>query len=194
MINHIELIPYKDKILGIGLYGSRLYGNHQEGSDHDYLVIINDSIEETEILKDGFNFHIISKESFSQRLQSCEIVSLEVWFSPKTLWIDKPEEKIEWANLRPSISEKSSHSFVKAKKKIEVEKDVYVGQKSLWHALRILQFGIQLAKHKKVLNFAESNLFFEDIKKSSSWEDLKIKYQPIYNQLKSEFKKICPKS
>lgn len=56
--------------------------------------------------------------------------------------------------LRSLISEKASHSWVRAKKKFVVCKDrnIYSGKKSLWHSLRILSFGIQIAKYGYIKN------------------------------------------
>jgi hypothetical protein len=53
---------------------------------------------------------------------------------------DEGAERYQAYSLEDLLDEaaKASNSFVKAKKKIEVERDYYVGWKSLFHSLRIL--------------------------------------------------------
>ena len=61
--------------------------------------------------------------------------------------------------IRNSFSHVASNSFVKCKKKIEVEAsyDPHTGRKSLWHSLRIVDFGIQILKHDKIIDYSSVN-------------------------------------
>jgi pentatricopeptide repeat protein len=70
--------------------------------------------------------------------------------------------------------------------------------KSLFHCLRLLVFGIQIATYGKITDYSEANHYWEDmwdknIVPSHKWEDYKAMYQPELNRLKSEFIKLCPK-
>ena len=93
------------------------------------------------------------------------------------------------------MSQKANHSFVKAKKKIEVEKDYYVGWKSLFHSLRILVFGIQIAKEGCISDYSAANDYWHEIREANQydWSYFKSKYQPEHNRLATEFRKLAPK-
>ena len=70
--------------------------------------------------------------------------------------------------------------------------------KSLFHCLRLLEFGIQIATYGKLVNYKVANHYWEDlwdkdIVPSHKWEDYKAMYQPQLNALRSEFVKLCPK-
>lgn len=95
--------------------------------------------------------------------------------------------------LSPAL--KASHSFVKAKKKIEKEKDYYIGWKSLFHSLRILTFGTQIAQMGKIENYGAANHIWFDILKDPhyEWAYYEDKYKPIYNDLATTFRKVAPK-
>lgn len=190
-------------ILNIYMYGSRVYGTHSEKSDYDYIMVTSTIITDgvTQFFKDNINVTIYNKHEFSKLIAEHEISILECIFLPN----DMKYETIEFAfnldrsKLREAISAKASNSWVKAKKKMTVEKDLdmYVGQKSLFHSLRILKFGTQLATIGKIKDYAEANWIWELIGDPNSlvetWEDFYLVWHRVYNMLKTEFKKVAPK-
>lgn len=194
------IIKSKD-FLCVYPYGSRVYECNLDG-DEDLLIIMDteDKKHETQYSLGYRDMSFYAKNSFQEMLLNHDIIALECFFLPENL---KQKENIAFdfeldlKKLRHSVSHVSSNSFVKAKKKLTVEKDFnpYIGKKSLFHSLRILKFGIQIAEFGRIVNYAEANHLWDEIisDKSEKWEDYKIKYQPMYNQLKSEFKKIAPK-
>ena len=97
--------------------------------------------------------------------------------------------------LRHAISSKSSNSWVKAKKKFIVEEDFnpYIGKKSAFHSLRILNFGTQIAKYQRILNYSSANNYFDDIMNLNSWDDINHQFKSVYNSLSTEFKLVAPK-
>lgn len=170
------------------VFGSYIY-NNSFAKDVDVVLINNKELNFSQ-----FDTQTISLELFKQNLKNCEIKSLECLFSPHTnLPKEELGKEIDWSNLRASISKVSSHSFVKAKKKF-IDNEFYIGQKSLYHSLRIIMFGIQLANNKNIINFSEANHFLVDILTCKDWKQLELKYKPIYNELHSQFKKVCPKN
>ena len=55
-------------------------------------------------------------------------------------------------------------------------------------------FAIQLASTGKIYNYAEANAYWHDIKTmGSDWEEYKVKYKPVLNELRSTLVKYCPK-
>ena len=103
--------------------------------------------------------------------------------------------KLDKWKLRQSVSAICSNSWVKAKKKLTVEKDynLRVAQKSLWHSMRLYMFAIQIAQYGEIYNFTVANDLWEEIKNAETptWEYYKEKYQAKFNELRSDLVKLC---
>lgn len=184
-------------------YGSRVYGTHGENSDYDFLAIVNAKglVTGEEFKDNDINITIYQELDFQKQLNMHKIHALEAYYLPQQVFeqfecpgMHKCVFKLDIIQLRHSLSEKASHSFVKAKKKIEVEKDYYIGWKSLFHSLRILTFGIRIARENKII-YDEANYLWDEIKtcQQYNWQYFKEKYQPVMNKLSSEFKMVAPK-
>lgn len=176
------------------VYGSRLYGTSHINSDYDLRLIGDHAADEsvrTIELSDSVTYH--SNRKFKELLEEHDIVALEGYYSGVNYLFDDFE--LDLKKLRKSISKKASHSYVKAKKKIKVEKDYYVGWKSLFHSLRILMYGCQIAKEGVHIQWDCANVFYQTImdRKETDWEVLDAIYKPVYNSLSSTFKKLAPK-
>lgn len=139
-------------------YGSRVYGTATDQSDEDYMAIVLQDRDCTgeEYRHNSLNVHLYNRVDFQRQLGIHKIHALEAWSMPDSPCPKHFKWKLNLNLLRDAISEKASHSFVKAKKKIEVEKDFYVGQKSLFHSLRILIFGTQVATQGKIVDYSTS--------------------------------------
>jgi len=188
-------------ILNLYHYGSVVYNCKGTNSDNDYIVVVNNDSEYQEQLKINNNDYSFYKESeFRELIKKHEITALECLFLDSKFIVRetvKFDFELDLQQLRESISKKSSNSFVKAKKKLIVEKDydLYVGKKSLFHSLRIILFGTQIAIYGKITNYEEANIYYNDIVNNDvvEWEYFKNIYQPIYNNLKTEFRKWAEK-
>lgn len=177
-------IPFE----AIYLYGSQIYGTASSKSDWDFLVV-SDYSEKIE----GITFE--STESFLEKLKTHDIRTLECILANEQFKIESESFKQKTNNwnldlnlLRIGVSSKASNSWVKAKKKIEVENEPYLGLKSLFHSLRMIDFGIQIATHGRIVDYSSSNHYWQEIQNETSWISLKNKYQPVYNSLKTEFR------
>lgn len=184
----VQLIPY----------GSRVYGTHSESSDYDYIGLVPPKRmvdTGTEYRWNSLNVHIYNRYDFQKQLERHKIHTLEAYYMPDGIVAKDFKFELHLPTLREVISEKASHSFVKAKKKIDKENDFYVGWKSLFHSLRILNFGIQIAGKGKIADYSAANNHWFDIRDAQqyNWEYFKEKYQPIYNELATEFRKLAPK-
>lgn len=177
--------------LGWGVYGSLIYGTFHKDSDVDVLVLVDSKEELEEKVIDIYNLSFMNIDEFKRKVESCDIKCLEVYMSP--ISNIKLDLSIDFKNLREQISKKASHSYVKGKKKITVESDLYRGVKSLFHSFRILQFGIQLANHGKIVDFTAANNFYNEFLPIKTWSEFELGYKTKYNNLHSEFKKTCPK-
>lgn len=189
-----------EKVLNIYMYGSRVYANHSDQSDYDYIIVSSGTEgEKFELTGDNEHFTVYDEKAFLDAIYSHEISVLECLSLPLEKIILNRKQfhlDIDLNVLRQAISSKSSNSWVKAKKKLIIGPDFnpYIAKKSLFHSLRILKFGIQLAKHGKVIDFSEANYIYDQIIiiDSNDWEVLKNKYQIVYNCLKSKFKTEAP--
>lgn len=208
-----EIVKWSDVIakdlLWVGRYGSRVYGTTTEKSDYDYVVVSKERfVSSPEASKENANISIVSINEFDTSLQEHQIRELEcLWLSPKDILFDRLDLLtrtksidtyfgVDLKKLRHSISEKASHSFVKAKKKfiVPADKNIYAGKKSLFHSLRILNFGAQIAKDGRISDYGAANNYFTQIMNdpSEDWEHYRQIYKPIYNSLATEFRKLAP--
>lgn len=108
------------------------------------------------------------------------------------------------SKMRHTFSAKADNSYAKAGKKLTILKDYdYMASlKYLWHAIRIIDFAIQVAS-KTNIDFQSCNDLYTTIEKiyqESESEDRKVMWtqihqrvKPLYNAKLTEFRKLCPK-
>lgn len=208
----------KEHIICKFLYGSVTYGiKPTEYSDIDMVAIVDDSVDfsmytneiyEEKISSPGFmeiDIQYIKESNFIEMVKNHHIIALESMWLPKEMIVYGTYDyekyfKLDKWKLRQTISSIVSNAWAKCHKKLTVEKDYdfYRGLKSLFHCLRLLEFGIQIATYGKLVDYMVANHYWEDlwdndIVPSHKWEDYKAMYQPQLNTLKSEFVKLCPK-
>lgn len=204
----INTLKNKYNALAIFPYGSAVYGN-KKPDDFDFIVVSDKPYFQETFEENGIQFEIsnYSKDEFIQRLKEHEISVLECLYINHSTSFVSPEIKKEFDSfvlnkekLRESCSQKSSNSYVKAKKKLIVDEDFNVSTslKSLWHSFRILDFAKQIVVDSQI-NPTKVNDLYDDISKSylitqNNWDSLHEKYKPLYNKVASEFKALCPKS
>jgi len=177
-------------------YGSRVYGNFNDKSDYDFIFVM--SHKDREQFSDNLiniNFYEIGEHL--KRLENHEISALECQFLETGILKQnmKFDFKLDVAKLRHSLSAKSSNSWVKCKKKLTVEADLdmNVGRKSMFHAFRIIEFGIQIANNKKIIDYASSNKLYDEIFNHYNWESLFETFKPRYNKLMTDFRSVTHK-
>lgn len=195
-------------ILNIYPYGSRVYGTADEKSDTD-LILVSDFAheQETQAHWPGTDLTIWTAAEFQRLLEEHDPAALECHFLPNNMAIRSREFefKLDLGKLRRSFSAKSSNSWVKAKKKIEVHREWRLGLKSLFHSLRILVFGIQIAANGRIVDYNGANPYWREIwqqfeeslsiclpQPSLGWTPYKERWQSIYNSLRTEFRLAAP--
>lgn len=174
-------------------FGSRVYGTANKDSDTDYIVIVEGKDIDEDICFTNIDFHFYSIDIWNKMCDNNDIRCIEAYFSDDIHWLKgtKDDIKIDYDKIRAEFSRVASNSWVKCKKKLTIEKDYNprIAKKSLFHSLRILIFGLQLMTREKIYNFSLANIYYDEIMTcENDWEVLKLKYQPIYNKLKSEFR------
>jgi predicted nucleotidyltransferase len=197
-------------------YGSIVYGTNTKISDIDVIYVFDSSEDIYEVIEahkmpefydlPKIDIHYISSFTFQKLLNSHDIMTLETYYQ-------LPNDYKEWFNfelnldtLRRKISAVVSNSWSKARKKLDIpEESDYIALKSLFHSLRILSYGINLAENNKIdylkvtLDGIEMTCkeLWEDILKDYNngfrWIEFKEKYKPIQNANATKFRLLAPK-
>ena len=188
-----------DKVVGVYPYGSILYNTITDKSDLDLVVIVdmvkNDYLQyESEDL----DIHFLSINYYNQLLQKHDIMALECYFNKTPYLAYETEFKLDLPTLRKSISHVASNSWVKAKKKVNLEdEDDYIGYKSLFHSFRIPILGTQIARFGEIKNFRDGNVYWTRIMgmvdHGSTIEQILAVLKPDHNKVMSDFRELAPK-
>lgn len=209
-------------------YGSMVY-HPQLAKDYDVCVILSEQLVDifnTIFDKSIFDtwsingYPIDVKHTVFSELDSSELLELDYniqhkksYYRPLYLKMshsylhqDSVEILVSMAlcekqKVRHSISQKCSNSFVKAKKKLTVEKDYdrYSSMKSLYHSIRMAVFAYHYAKDGIIKPSGCSKLYkeiTEDYENHSDEEVLELintKYKGIYNEKMRLFRLFYPK-
>ena len=164
-------------IIALLIYGSHVYDSLHEASDYDYLAVVDSKLlkKPLDILNyhhnsDDIEFSIYSNDSFKNLLDNASIHMVESIFTPDEFilhgkdWLvmmrndfqdklNNVKTRSEYLNkIRSSFSQKSANSEVKARKKI-IDGEIMIGLKSIFHSIRLLQFGIQLGIYGEIRDF-----------------------------------------
>lgn len=185
------------------LYGSRVYGTHRPDSDWDYIVVREDA-GQGEMSVGNTDYKCMSPNKFQELLYEHNISALECYFLPEEHVITAPpfpwHFELDKSKLRHSLSEKSSHSWVKAKKKFAspydwAENERLRGKKSLYHSMRIIHYGIQIAATGRIQNYHVLHDQFLEIMTDPSvdWETYQERWKPMYNSMMRTFRRLAPK-
>lgn len=166
VLQHFD-IPIKD-VVAIYPYGSRIYGCHTDASDHDWVVVYKSyllpsgAFKDNAISSDDCSHQAIcfSRTGFQSALDSYEITALECAFLPKEMHIlskmDFGVRKWNKNDMASAIITKASASWHLAKTAIE-DMDIDKAKKNVYHALRILGFGLQMAENGHIADYSAFN-------------------------------------
>ena len=164
----LKALKIDEEVLAIYPYGSRVYGTASETSDHDYIIVTkgaflkSGAFKQNAISSDDRSIQgvLYSRSGFIDALNNYEIGALECLFLDSSIvvlakWpfkLQKWDEK----EMASKIIQKASASWHIGSQQ---SKDGFkaIAKKGIFHALRILMFGVQLKEHKKIINFGEAN-------------------------------------
>lgn len=198
--NIYNIVKNDDNVIALYNYGSHVYQTATEKSDTDFIIVLkekNNLLAVNEIIKHA-DVNIYEKLEFEKLIEEHEISVLECLFlKPQYIWKEsnKWDFNLSLPQLRKACSAKSSNSWVKAKKKLIVDEDynLYIGQKSAWHAIRILEFGRQIATTGKIDDFTAVNHLYLPILACPDWLTIDSKFRQVYNSTSTNFKLVAPK-
>lgn len=165
------------EVIAIFPYGSRVYGTAGDQSDHDYIIVMKAGLLPSGAYRDNAISNadwtiqgvVYSRTGFKDAINNYEIGALECAFLPEDKVVYKNEK---WASyfkvtnwnekaMIKAIIRKASdsrHYSNMASKNGDKER----GIKSMYHALRILRFGLQLKQHQKIVDYSECNDMYEE--------------------------------
>lgn len=188
--NHDFRPTVEHKVLSTLIFGSHMYGTNNGNSDNDYVLIAqaNERLEYNTVDDKGNDCIVYDVDSFADAIADMKMQAVEVALYNGVL----KRVIVDLEKLRREVSSIASNSYVKCKKKLADGED-YIGLKSLFHSLRILMFGTQIARFGKIIDWQCANEYYDEIFAiGADWDSLHKRFKPVYNQLKSEFKKYAP--
>lgn len=188
-------------LLNVYMYGSRVYGTSTPKSDHDYICIVKD----TNIVIPDINIRYLTLEQFQTCIDNHDIPILECLFLNKEFILKETilfHFDLNLNKLRIAVSTIANGAWVKGKKKLVVLADYNkdIALKSIFHSLRIRDYGIQIAQYGKICNYSTMNYILRELRELGTkycyaklWDEIESKYKDLYNNLSSEFVNLCPK-
>jgi hypothetical protein len=164
-----------EDVLNIYEYGSRIYGTANEDSDYDYIIVTKGSILKSGAFKQNAISNktrtiqgvLYSRSGFIDAINNYDISALECLSLPEESIIQAkwPFKVSKWNNkeMVKKIITKASNSWHIAD--LQAKDDwKHSAKKGIFHALRILHFGIQLIENQKIVDFEECNYIWEDFR------------------------------
>lgn len=170
----IKSLKIEEEVLAIFPYGSRVYGSANENSDYDYIVVTKGAF----LKSGGFKQNAISSEDkkiqgvlysrsgFIDAINNYEIgalecLSLDPSFVVLSKWPFKVQKWSEKEMVNKIIQKASASWYIASEQSKGGWKDS--AKKGIFHALRILMFGVQLKENQKIVDFSEANKLKEEI-------------------------------
>lgn len=164
----LSALNIKEEILGIFPYGSRVYGLAKDDSDYDYIIVTKSSFLPSGAFKQNaissrdrkIQGVLYSRSGFIDAINNYEIGALEcLSLQPEQIILSKWPFKVQkWdeKEMVKKIIQKASASWhIASEQSKKDQKDL--AKKGIFHALRILMFGMQLKEHQKIVDFSVSN-------------------------------------
>lgn len=173
-----------NKIYNIYPYGSKVYGTANDNSDDDFIIVFKSSLLESGAFKDNAisskDFSIqgtcYSRGGFIDAINNYQISALECIFLPDDLIIQKKFpfklHKFNEKELSKNIIKTASASWHNAKLSY-MDDNIEYAKKNVFHALRILDFGIQIKKNQKIIDYSSMNNLKYEIDKDENFKPKK---------------------
>ena len=172
------------KILNIYAYGSKIYGTATELSDDDFVIVFKSAFLESGAFKDNAKSSFdrtvqgtcYSRGGFIDAINNYQITALECIFLPDELIIKKgfpfKIQKFDTKELAKKIITTASSSWHNADLSYKDDHIEYA-KKNVFHALRILDFGIQIKENQRIINYGSMNNIYFHIKEDEDFRPKK---------------------
>lgn len=167
------------EILNVYPFGSRVYNTHNDNSDYDFVIVGSEFITENHLAFGNYrnksiNAIIYKTTTFAQKLREHSVHALECFYLPdeqtllKTVYFNL---YLDMDLLKQRILQKANYDWNKSQKRFEAGK-LLKAKKSLFHSLRVLDFGLQILEHGKIIDYTKPAKFWQEINtnNSTNWE------------------------
>lgn len=195
----IKELGIEDEVLNIYPYGSQVYGTANVDSDHDYIIVMKSAFLDSGSFKDNAISNedksiqgvLYSRGGFQDAINNYEIGALECIFLPEDKVIQKRWKfglnKLVRKDMAKNVIKKASNNLHIAKHQY-ADEDFDRAKKGLFHALRILDFGIQISEQGRIYDFSHAN----DMKKIIDQDDNfnPKKYLGDFNTMRKRLKNV----
>lgn len=191
-----EQIPFFNNVYALYPYGSRIFGTSTKDSDWDYVLVLKKPVSFSLIDKQTNqgkrSYQPVTIEEFQEGLNNCESRILDCYFLPPEMVEIKPSKpwkfKLNKNALKAALIAKTDWGMERAAKKMNSD-NLKIGRKSLFHAIRILMFGLQIQRYEKIVDYEQTVPIWKSIMNfpSTKWEDFETVYKPIYLTVRDWF-------
>jgi hypothetical protein len=184
------------KILNIYPYGSKIYGTATEDSDDDFVIVYKSSLLPSGAFKDNaissedrkVQGTCFSRSGFIDAINNYQITALECIYLPEDKIVQKKMnfkmskfDKKEFTNHIIKTASASWYNGMVAWKKKNVEQS----QKNMYHAIRILRFGLYI-KERGFINYNKAKKYKEMIYNTEKYRP--YKYTKLFLELTERLK------
>ena len=186
----LEKNSIKKELLNVYPIGSQVYGTATKESDHDYLTILS-SGKNNIIFGNKLSAIVKSYEEFQKNVSDHQPLALECLFLPPESKIQetfKPVWKLNPLTLKQTFINKSVEDFEKAEKRY-CDGLFSKGNKSMFHSLRILTYGIQILKNGKIIDYGAAIPIWESIV-TDPFLSMEIEWRPKHRNLVEELRNL----
>lgn len=188
-----------NEIVNVYPYGSRVYGTADEFSDHDYVLVYRRGLLPSGAFKDNSKSSAdrkiqgtcYSRGGFIDAINRYDITALECIFLPKELVV---QEKMRFGITKYNEREMANCLVAKASSSWHFARLAYYDGntesciKNTWHAIRILNFGIQI-KLSGTIDYSSTNELRREMFSDYSKFDPR-NYDKMFLRFSDELKKI----
>ena len=188
-----------NEIVNVYPYGSRVYGTADEFSDHDYVLVYKRGLLPSGAFKDNAKSSTdrkiqgtcYSRGGFIDAINRYDITALECVLLPKELVV---QEKMKFGITKYNEREMANCLVAKASSSWHFARLAYDDGntesciKNTWHAIRILDFGIQI-KLTGTINYSSTNELRKEMFSNYSTFDPRD-YDKMFLRFSDELKKI----
>jgi len=169
----IKELGIKEEIIAIYSYGSQVYVTATEYSDHDYVIVAKSTLESGAFKNNAVSNKdytiqgtLYSRAGFTDAINNYEMPAMECMsLDTEQVLLKKWPFKINSWNekdmIKKVIQKASASRHIADKQAKTGYKDR--AARGMFHALRILHFGIQLKENKRIVNFSECNQLHADM-------------------------------
>lgn len=156
------------KVLNIYPYGSKVYGTAGPDSDEDFVIVFKGSLLPSGAFKDNaissddckIQGVCYSRSGFIDAINNYQINALECIFLPADKMIKSTMpfamQKFVLKDMTKKIITTASSSWHFSTMSFK-DGDIEYVKKNIYHALRILEFGIQIKEHGRIIDYSASN-------------------------------------